>query len=165
MLRISEPGSEFVRLLTKTVVLPPPATPVSTAQGADTTTQPPVSAAPLAAAPSSTASTSNAGADAGADAVADADADAAGSSVVAAAGDGSSHTAQQQQQVQEENKAAGTGATVAGQPAQAADLQPALSPADVAGVLSPQAGCEVLQEEESHWLLVSDTFSPGDIWR
>lgn len=42
---------------------------------------------------------------------------------------------------------------------------PALSPAAVESMLSPASGCEVLLQEESRWLVVSDTFCPGDICR
>jgi hypothetical protein len=42
---------------------------------------------------------------------------------------------------------------------------PALSPAAVESLLSQSAGCEVMLQEESRWLVVSDTFSPGDICR
>jgi hypothetical protein len=42
---------------------------------------------------------------------------------------------------------------------------PALSPAAVESLLSQSSGCEVLLQEESRWLVVSDTFSPGDICR
>jgi hypothetical protein len=44
-------------------------------------------------------------------------------------------------------------------------IVPALSPAAVESLLSPASGCEVLLQEESRWLVVSDTFCPGDICR
>lgn len=44
-------------------------------------------------------------------------------------------------------------------------IAPALSPAAVESLLSQSSGCKVLLQEESRWLVVSDTFSPGDILR
>lgn len=40
-----------------------------------------------------------------------------------------------------------------------------LSPAAVDALLSPASGCEVLLQEESRWLVVSETCSPGGICR
>lgn len=42
---------------------------------------------------------------------------------------------------------------------------PVLSPSAVEALLSSQSQCEVLLQEESRWLVVSDTLSPGEICR
>jgi len=42
---------------------------------------------------------------------------------------------------------------------------PVLSPSAVEALLSSQSQCEVLLQEESRWLVVSETFSPGEICR
>lgn len=67
---------------------------------------------------------------------------------------------------QEAVGAASDGAQPQSQPEQQQVVpSPALSPAAIESLLSQSSGCEVLLQEESRWLVVSDTFSPGDICR
>lgn len=141
MLRVEEPDSDFVRLLVRTVALPPPAAATEAA----------AAATEAAAGHGSTHATPQ-------DGTAE-DLPAAQEGLTADA-DGNSGSAAAAEAV--------VGAAGSGEEQQASQLQlppPALSPAAVEALLSSQAGCEVLLQEESRWLVVSETCSPGGICR
>lgn len=115
MLRLEEPGTGFVRLLVRSVVLPPPA--------------------------------------------------AAASPAVPTAGQASTegddeHDGSSKQPQLEVSTSPGSAVD-----SESSDAAAALSPGAVETMLSSQRGCEVLYQEESRWLVVSETFSPGDICR
>jgi hypothetical protein len=138
MLRIEEPSSDFVRLLVRSVVLPEPhSTPSS------------LSTSPLLASSNDTPTLS----DSNPDAEATEEREALQDPLLPYAYSSSSASAVQDTQAE----------VVAHQQAVAGGA--ALSPDAVASLLSPASGCEVLLQEESRWLVVSETFSPGDICR
>ena len=124
MLRVEEPGTDFVQLLVRTVVLPPTAPPAAAPVPSENPEGPGQSAAQTADDDDGNTGVSE------------------GTPPSAVAGGSDSDTA-------------------------ASVLQQGLglSPAAVESVLSSQSGCEVLLQEESRWLVVSETFSPGDICR
>lgn len=138
MLRIEEPSSDFVRLLVRTVVLLDP----RSANSSHSTSPP---------AADTDASSLVAGSSTGAE----------DSTVLQAtptpqaAGDDSSSPVVTSQDTQSQAPQA------EGQQRKAS----VLSPAAVDALLSPASGCEVLLQEESRWLVVSETFSPGGICR
>jgi hypothetical protein len=139
MLRNEEPSSDFVRLLVRTVVLPEPHSSASSY-----TTFPP---------PANTNVSPNSP-DSSPEAKATGDREASQDNVETHPGSTSSTSTMQDTQ-----------AEMLSEQRQAVAGAPALSPDAVASLLSPASGCEVLLQEESRWLVVSETFSPGDICR
>ena len=139
MLRIEEPSSDFVRLLVRTVVLPEPhSTPSS--RSSRSTSPPPANSTDVPNLPDSSP-----------EAEATEDREASQDPLLPYADSSASAVQDTQAEVLAHQQAEAGGA--------------ALSPDAVASLLSPASGCEVLLQEESRWLVVSETFSPGDICR
>ena len=159
MLRIEEPSSDFVRLLVRTVVLPEPHSTASSRSSSPPPANSIDGASSASPVPFSTDYDGPNLADSSTEAASEAteNREALQDASVSHADSTSTSSTGNMQDAQAE--------VVADEQHQAVAGVPALSPDAVASLLSPASGCEVLLQEESRWLVVSETFSPGDICR